>query len=246
MCYIVTCLWLHLGGRLASSSPAAYPPPDQGETALQRPLQVSRGHISCFATCSPVLLPHCGWWARIDPASGSCSPLRPQRTWALLSDALQRVLRQAGGRPPFHVLYNSPGALLRTSFIIPQRYSLDVHAGPVSASPEFRSLHRALSAHMRTVPCSLLGQVKATPRCPLQVPRGYAPYLSPCSSALLPCRGCQARANTAAPCTPPRPQRTRALHLMHCSVFSARPGGDHPSTTSTIPLVLRSVPRSSL
>ncbi|KAJ1107191.1 hypothetical protein NDU88_004584 [Pleurodeles waltl] len=115
--------------------PAAYPPLDRGKTALQRPLQVSRGRISCFAPCSPVLLPHCGWWARIGPASGSCSHPHPQRTWALLSIALQRVLHQAGGRPPFHVLYISPRALLRTSFLIPQRYFLDVDAGPVSAPP---------------------------------------------------------------------------------------------------------------
>ncbi|KAJ1190418.1 hypothetical protein NDU88_007156 [Pleurodeles waltl] len=172
------------------------------------------------------------------PASGSCSPLRTQRTWALFSIALQRVL---------HILYNSPGALLRTSFLIPQRYFPDVDAGPVSASPIARSLHRALSAHRRTVVCSLLSQVKATPQEPLQVPWGYASYLSLCSPALLPRRGCQAHANTAGgPRNPSRPQRTRALYPMHCSVFSARPGGGHPSTTSTIPLVVRSVPRSSL
>ncbi|KAJ1140018.1 hypothetical protein NDU88_006379 [Pleurodeles waltl] len=162
---------------------AAYPPPGRGETALQSPLQVPWGCTSCLAPCSPVLLPHCGCWARIDPASGSCSLSRPQHTWALLSDALQRVLRQAGGRPPFHVLYKSPQALLRASFLIPQRYFLDVDSGPVSASPVARSLHRALSAHRRTVACSLLGQDEATPRCPLQVPRGCTPYLGPCSPA---------------------------------------------------------------
>ncbi|KAJ1106809.1 hypothetical protein NDU88_004207 [Pleurodeles waltl] len=167
----------------------------------------------------------------------------PPAHMGALSGALLRVLRQAGGRPPFHILHTSPGALHRASFLIPKRYFLDVDAGPVSASPMARSLHRALSAHRRTVACSLLGQGEATPRCPLQVPRGYAPYLSPCSPALLPRRGCQARANTAGgPRTPPRPQRTRALYPMHCSVFSARLGGDHPSTTSTIPLVVRSVP----
>ncbi|KAJ1151558.1 hypothetical protein NDU88_004338 [Pleurodeles waltl] len=82
----------------------AYPPPGRGETALQRPLQVPWGRTSCLAPCSPVLLPHRGCRACIDPASGSCCLLRPQRTWALLSDALQCVLRQAGGRPPFHIL----------------------------------------------------------------------------------------------------------------------------------------------
>ncbi|KAJ1117178.1 hypothetical protein NDU88_005378 [Pleurodeles waltl] len=142
-----------------------------GETTLQHPLQVPWGRTSCLAPCSSVLLPHRGCWALIDPASGSCSLSRPQCTWALLSDALQRVLRQASGRPPFHVLYKSPGALLRASFLIPQRYFLDVNAGPVSASPVARSLLRALSAHRRTVACSLLGQGGATPRCPLQVPR---------------------------------------------------------------------------
>ncbi|KAJ1174773.1 hypothetical protein NDU88_000064 [Pleurodeles waltl] len=130
---------------------SAYPPPGRGETALQRPLQVPWGRTSCLAPCSPVLLPHCGCWASIDPASGSCSLSRPQRTWALLSDALERVLRQAGVRPPFHALYKSPGALLRAFFLIPQRYFLNVDAGPVSASPVARSLHRTLSAHRGTV-----------------------------------------------------------------------------------------------
>ncbi|KAJ1117850.1 hypothetical protein NDU88_006046 [Pleurodeles waltl] len=193
---------------------AVYPPPGRGETALQRPLQVPWGRTSCLAPCSPALLPHCGCWARINPASRSCSLSRPQRTWVLLSDALQRVLRQAGGWPPFHVLYKSPGALLRASFLIPQRYFLDVDAGPVSALPVGRSLHRALSAHRRTVACSLLGQGKATPRCPLQVHWGCTPYLGPCSPALLPRCGCKAHTDTAGgPRTP-----------MHCSVFSARPG----------------------
>ncbi|KAJ1119355.1 hypothetical protein NDU88_007541 [Pleurodeles waltl] len=141
---------------------AAYPPPGRGESVLQRPLQVPCGHTSCLTPCSPVLLTHCGCWACIDPTSGSCSLSRPQRTWVLLSDALQRVLRQAGGRPPFHVLYKSPGALFRASFLIPQRYFLNVNGGPVSASPAARSLHHALSAHRRfirsTVACSLLGQ----------------------------------------------------------------------------------------
>ncbi|KAJ1101352.1 hypothetical protein NDU88_006420 [Pleurodeles waltl] len=164
-----------------------------------------------------------------------------------LFGALLCVLRQAGGKPPFHILYKSPGALHRASFLIPKRYFLDVDAGPVSASPMAHSLHRAISTHRRTVVCSLLGQVEATPQCPLQVPRGYAPYLSPCSPALLPHRGCQARANTAGgPRIPLRSQRTPALYPMHCSVFSVRRAGDHPSTTSTIPLVVRSVPRSSL
>ncbi|KAJ1115292.1 hypothetical protein NDU88_003518 [Pleurodeles waltl] len=83
------------------------------------------------------------------------------------------------------VLYKSPGALLRASFLIPQCYFLDVDAGPVSAAPVARSLHRALSTHRRTVACSLLGQGEATPRCTLQVPLGCTPYLSPCSPALL-------------------------------------------------------------
>ncbi|KAJ1217942.1 hypothetical protein NDU88_005529 [Pleurodeles waltl] len=174
------------------------------------------------------------------------STVPPVHTGAL-SGALLRVLLQAGGRPPFHVLYKSPRALHHASFLIPKRYFLDVDAGPMSASPMARSLHCALSVHRRTVVCSLLGQVEATPRCPLQVPRGYAPYLSHYSAALPPRRGCQASANTASgPRTPLRPQRTRALYPMHCSVFSARPGGGHPSTTSTIPLVVRSVPRPSL
>ncbi|KAJ1128660.1 hypothetical protein NDU88_007035 [Pleurodeles waltl] len=129
---------------------AAYPPPGRSKTALQRPLQVPWGRILCLAPCSPVLLPYCGCWACIDHASGSCSLSRPQHTWALLSDALQRVLRQVGGRPPFHVLYKSSGALLRASFLIPQRYFLDVDAGPVSASPVARSPHCALIAHRRT------------------------------------------------------------------------------------------------
>ncbi|KAJ1088506.1 hypothetical protein NDU88_001663 [Pleurodeles waltl] len=206
--------------------PAAYPPADRRETALQCPLLVSRGCISCFAPCSPVLLPRCGWRARIDPASGSCCPPRPQRTWALLSDALQRVLRQAGGgplfRPLFHVVYNSPRALLRTSFLIPQRYFLDVDAGPVSAPPESRSLHRALSAHRHTVACSLLGQGEATPRCPLQVPRGYAPYLSPCSPAFLPRCGCQAHANTAGRPHTPRAPSTHG-HFIRCTAACSPP-----------------------
>ncbi|KAJ1082852.1 hypothetical protein NDU88_003017 [Pleurodeles waltl] len=134
-----------------------YPPPGRGETAPQRSLQVPWWHTSCLTPCSPVLLPHCGCWARIDPASGSCSLSRPQRTWALLSNTLQHVLRQASWRPPFHILYRSPRALLRASFLIHQRYFLDVDAGLVSASPVARSLHRALSAHRLTVACSLLG-----------------------------------------------------------------------------------------
>ncbi|KAJ1118127.1 hypothetical protein NDU88_006322 [Pleurodeles waltl] len=130
---------------LESPNRCTAPPPGWDETALQRPLQVPWGRTSCLAPCSPVLLPHCGCWACIDPASGSCSLSRPQRTWVLLSDALQRVLRQAGGRPPFHVLYKSPGALLRALFLIPQRYFLDVDAGPVSASPVARSLYCTLA-----------------------------------------------------------------------------------------------------
>ncbi|KAJ1214626.1 hypothetical protein NDU88_002244 [Pleurodeles waltl] len=166
-----------------------------------------------------------------------------------LSDALPRVLRQAGGRPPFHVLYKSPGALLRASFLILQCYFLAVGVGHVLALPVACSLHRALSAHGRfircTVACSLRGQSEAAPQCPLQVPRGCTPYLGPCLPALLPRCGCWACTDTAGGLrTTPRPQRTRALYPMHCSVFSARPGGDCPKTTSTVPLGVRSVPRS--
>ncbi|KAJ1152514.1 hypothetical protein NDU88_005289 [Pleurodeles waltl] len=82
------------------------------------------------------------------------------------------------------------------------------------------------------------------PGTPRQVPWGCALLLGPRSPASLP-RGCRARTVTAGGLrTPPRPQRTRALYPMHCSVFSARPGRDRPSTYSTSPLGPCSVPRS--
>ncbi|KAJ1172182.1 hypothetical protein NDU88_004032 [Pleurodeles waltl] len=160
---------------------AVYPPPGGGETALQCPLQVPWGRTSCLAPCSPVLLPHCGCWACIDPASGSCSLSRPQRTvasslWVLgphlhcwwnahsaappvhtgaLSDALQCVLCPSGGRPPFNDLYNSHGGALRTSILVPQRYFLVVGDGPELTPPADRTLRRALSARGRLVQCAV-------------------------------------------------------------------------------------------
>ncbi|KAJ1197841.1 hypothetical protein NDU88_001687 [Pleurodeles waltl] len=237
---------------------AAYPPPGRGETVLQRPLQVPWGRISCLVPCSPVLLPHCGCWALIDPASGSCSLSRPQRTWVLLSDALQRVLRQAGphrhrrwpahsavppsahgrfirctaacslpvwGRPPYNDLYISPGGALRTSILVPQRYFLDVAAGPALTPPADSALRRALSAVAYFLP----GRGGIALQRPLQVPWESAPRLVPHSPMLLPRYGCRARTVTAGR---PRPQHTRALYPMYCSVFSAKSGRVRPSMCS--------------
>ncbi|KAJ1171583.1 hypothetical protein NDU88_003444 [Pleurodeles waltl] len=136
-----------------------------------------------------------------------------------LSDALQRVLCQAGARPPFHVLYKPPGALLRALFLISQRYFLAVGSGPVPGPPVARSLCRAFSAYGRfiqcTAACSLPGQGEAAPLRPLQVPWGCAPYLGSCSPALLHHCGCRACTDIASGLhTPLRPQRTQRYFLV--------------------------------
>ncbi|KAJ1140017.1 hypothetical protein NDU88_006378 [Pleurodeles waltl] len=72
-----------------------------------------------------------------------------------LSDALQRVLCPSGRRPPFNDLYNSPGGALRTSILVPQRYFLDVGAGPSLTPPADRALRHALSARGRLAQCAV-------------------------------------------------------------------------------------------
>ncbi|KAJ1209691.1 hypothetical protein NDU88_005064 [Pleurodeles waltl] len=146
-----------------------------------------------------------------------------------LSDALQRVLCQARARPPLNVLYKSPGVMLRTSVLVLQRNFLVVGAGPALTPAAGRALHRTPSAHGRFMRCtvaySLPGRGETAPQHPLQVPWGHAPCLVPRSPVLLPRYGCRARTVTANGLrTPPRPQRTRALYPMNCSMFSAKSG----------------------
>ncbi|KAJ1171183.1 hypothetical protein NDU88_003053 [Pleurodeles waltl] len=174
----------------------------------------------------------------------------PSAHMSTLSDALQRVLCQARARPPLNVRYKSPRAVLRTSVLVRQRYFLIVGAGPALTSPAKRTLRRAPSAHRRFNRCTAAysppGWGETTLQRPLQVPQGCALCLVPCSPALLPRCECRAGTDTAGgPLIPLRPQRTRALYPMHCSVFSARPGGDRPSMSYTSPLGQISVPRSS-
>ncbi|KAJ1109991.1 hypothetical protein NDU88_007347 [Pleurodeles waltl] len=174
----------------------------------------------------------------------------PSAHTGALSDALQRVLCQARLRPPLNVLCKSLGAVLRTSVLVLQCYFLVVGGGSAPTSPADRTLHRAPSAHGRFIRCTAAcyppGRGETALQRPLQVPRGCAPCLVTCSPALLPRCGCRAGTNTTGgPRIPLRPQRTRALFPMHCSVLSARPEGDRPSTSSTSPLRPCSVPRSS-
>ncbi|KAJ1204340.1 hypothetical protein NDU88_008118 [Pleurodeles waltl] len=79
---------------------AVYFPPGRVETALQRPLQVSWGRTLCLVSCSPVLLPHCGCWVRINTASGLCSLSRPQSTWALYPMHCSVFSTKPGGGSP--------------------------------------------------------------------------------------------------------------------------------------------------
>ncbi|KAJ1144229.1 hypothetical protein NDU88_010530 [Pleurodeles waltl] len=190
--------------------------------------------------CVPGLYRHRRW-----PAHS----VAPSAHMGALSDALQRVFCQTRVRPPLNVLYKSPGAVLRTSVLVLQRYFLVVGAGHALTSPADRALRCAPRAHGRFIrcpaACSLPGWVETALQRPLQVPWGCAPCLISCSPSLLPRCGCRAGTDTAGePCTPSRAQRTRALCPMHFSVFSARPGGDRPSTSYTSPLGPCSVPRS--
>ncbi|KAJ1142001.1 hypothetical protein NDU88_008329 [Pleurodeles waltl] len=209
----------------------------QAETAPQRPLHVRRPVLrtSLLVLQRYFLVVGAGphrhrWWT-------AHSVVPPVRTGAL-SDALQCVLCQAGGTPPFNVLYKSPRGVLRALFLVPQCYFLVVGAGTALTLPAGRALRRALSTHRRfvrcTVACSLPGRGETAHQRPLQVPWGHAPCRVPQSPALLPCYGCRARTvTTRGPRTPPCPKRTRALYPMHCSVFSAKSGRDCPSTSST-------------
>ncbi|KAJ1135367.1 hypothetical protein NDU88_001807 [Pleurodeles waltl] len=128
--------------------------------------------------------------------------------------------------------------MLRASFLIPQRYFLPGCAGLAPTLPADRAFRRALSAHGRFVRCTVAysppGREETAPQRPLQVPWGCAPCLVPHSPVLLPRYGCRARTVTAGGLrTPLRPQHTRALYPMHCSVFSAKSGQDRPSTSSS-------------
>ncbi|KAJ1139183.1 hypothetical protein NDU88_005560 [Pleurodeles waltl] len=203
--------------------------------------------IWCTAAYFPpgrVLLPHCGCWARIDRAlfrvlsargrfircTAACSP--PSRGEA----APPRPLQVPWGPAPCLVPH-FPALLPRCACWA----CAGIAGGPLTPSRPQRT--RVLYP----VYCSVFSARPRRGRSLMSStsPPGCTPYLGPCSPALLPHCGCWDRTDTAGgPHTPPSPQRTRAIYPMHCSVFSARPGGDHPSTTSTVPLVVRSIPRS--
>ncbi|KAJ1200502.1 hypothetical protein NDU88_004326 [Pleurodeles waltl] len=155
---------------------------------------------------------------------------------SILSGALQRIFRQAGAKARLllDVLYKSPGAVLRTSILVPQRYFLIVGARLAPTPPLDCALCRAFSARGRfvrsTVAYFLPGRGETTLQHPLQVLWRPATRLIPPSLMLLPRYGCRARTVTdSGPCS----QRTRALYPMHCSVFSAKWGRGRPSMCSS-------------